>query len=74
LTALNAAGFEAANFTIQNVWQFSDVEIKAAREPPRSMFFSSYRAAHQQLSSVAQSYPQVQRFLAEGSDRALGKL
>jgi hypothetical protein len=32
------------------------------------------RAVHQQLSSMAQSYPQVQRFLAEGSYRALGKL
>ena len=41
---------------------------------PRGMFFSSCRAVHQQLSSVAQSYPQVQRFLAEGSNGALGKL
>jgi hypothetical protein len=37
------------------------------------MFFWSYGAVHQQLSSVAQSYPQVQRFLAKGSDRALGE-
>jgi hypothetical protein len=29
---------------------------------------------HQQLSSVAQSYPQVQRFLAEGSYRTLSEL
>jgi hypothetical protein len=36
--------------------------------------FSSCRAALQQLSSVAQSYPQVQSFLTEGSDGALGKL
>jgi hypothetical protein len=41
---------------------------------PRGMFLSSCRAVHQKLSSVAQSYPHVQRFLAEGSDRALGKL
>jgi hypothetical protein len=41
---------------------------------PRGMFFSSCRAVHQQLSSVAQSYPQIQRFLAEGSDRALSQL
>jgi hypothetical protein len=41
---------------------------------PRGMFFSSCRAVHQQLSAVAQSYPQVQRFLTEGSDGALGKL
>jgi len=41
---------------------------------PRDMFFSSCRAVHQQLSAVAKSYSQVQRFLAKGSDRALGKL
>ena len=35
---------------------------------------SPCRAVHQQLPTVAKSYPQVQRFLAEGSDRALGKL
>jgi len=39
----------------------------------RGMFLSR-RAVHHQLSAVAKSYPQVQRFLAEGSDRALGKL
>jgi len=38
------------------------------------MFFSSCRAVHHQLSAVAKSYSQVQRFLAKGSDRALGKL
>lgn len=41
---------------------------------PRDMFFSSCRAVHHQLSSVAQSYAQVQRFLAEGSHRALSEL
>lgn len=30
--------------------------------------------AVQQLSSMAQSYPHVQRFLAKGSYRAFGKL
>jgi hypothetical protein len=60
----------------RTVGQFADVEIKArlGPAPPRGVFFSSCRAAHQQLSPMAQSYPQVQRFLAEGSDRALGKL
>jgi len=44
----------------RTIWQFADLEVKAVS------------AAHQQLSPMAQSYPQVQRFLAEGSDRALG--
>jgi hypothetical protein len=59
----------------RTIWQFADVENQSRQgpAPPRGVFFSSRRAAHQQLSPMAQSYPQVQRFLAEGSDRALGK-
>lgn len=59
--------------------RFSPKLIKSTRPEakpiaPRGIFFSSCRAVHQQLSAVAQSYPHVQRFLAEGSDRALSEL
>jgi len=47
-----------------------DVLYRAARH----VLLSSCRAVHQQLSAVTQSYPHVQCFLAEGSDRALSEL